>query len=81
MDTNFLQTRTYKKHSANKVTFGNVAQSYSNVVNDITIGRRLNYTTLMNNLGKAIKETNTTNSKGKVRTNYHRMSRNTMGLL
>jgi len=81
MDTNFLQTRSYKKHTANKVTYGNVAISYTNAVNPDFSGKQLNYATLMDNIGKAIKDTNTTNSKGKVRTNYHRASRNTMGLL
>lgn len=81
MDTNFLQTRSYKKHTTSKVTYGNVAISYNNVVNALDTGKQLNYATLMDNIGKAIKDTNTTNSKGKVRTNYHRASRNTMGLL
>jgi hypothetical protein len=81
MDINFLQTRSYKKTNLKTFSKGNVAQSYTNVVNPTNEGKQLNYNTLMQNLGKAIKETNTINNTCVVRTNYHKASRNTMGLL
>jgi hypothetical protein len=81
MDTNFLKTRTYKKTNLKTFSKGNVAQSYTNVANATNEGKQINYNQLMQNLGKAIKETNTINKSCVVRTNYHKASRNTLGLL
>lgn len=81
MDINFLQTRSYKKTNLKTFSKGHVAQSYNNVVSPNNQGKQINFATLMHNVGKAIKETNTINNTCVVRTNYHKASRNTKGLL
>jgi|688.fasta_scaffold2226307_1 hypothetical protein len=82
-DINFLQSRRYKPMSKNNIkplTYGNVNKSYTNAI-DINTNRQINLNQLIVNTHNAIKDTKKIVSNTIIKTNYHRQSRSTIGLI